>query len=282
MANILSIQSHVAFGHVGNRAAVFPLERLGHEVIAVNTVDFSNHTGYGAWTGEVFSPAHVRAILAGVAARGALGKLDAVLSGYLGDVALGEIVLETAAAARPAFYACDPVMGDVGRGFFVRPGLPEFIRDRAVPASDLITPNRFELEYLAGSDVRTLPDALAATASLRKRGPSLVLVTSLDRKDGTAGAIEMLVDGDDGAWLVATPLLPLDPMPNGAGDAVCALFLSHWLTTRDPGLALARAASGIYAIFEATRDAGQRELALIAAQDAFAAPVARFAAEKVR
>jgi pyridoxine kinase len=282
MAAILSIQSHVAFGHVGNRAAVFPLERLGHEVIAVNTVDFSNHTGYGAWTGEVFSPAHVRAILQGVADRGALQRLDAILSGYLGDVLLGEVVLETVAASRPALYACDPVMGDVGRGFFVRPGLPDFIRDRALPLADLVTPNRFELEFLAGTAVRTLDQALAATATLRAKGPGLVLVTSLDRADGAADAIEMLVDTKDGAWLVATPLLPLEPMPNGAGDAVCALFLSHWLHSRDAAVALSRAASGIYAIFEATSAAGQRELALIAAQDEFAAPMPRFTAQKVR
>ncbi|MDB5364236.1 MAG: pyridoxamine kinase [Rhodospirillales bacterium] len=281
MANILSIQSHVAYGHVGNRAAVFPLERLGHEVIAVNTVDFSNHTGYGAWEGEVFSPAHVRAILGGVEARGGLERLDAVLSGYLGDVALGDVVLETVAKARPALYACDPVMGDVGRGFFVRPGLPEFMAKRALPLADLVTPNRFELEFLAGAQVHTLDDALGAAASLRAQGPKLVLVTSLDRKDGDPNVIEMLLDTADGAWLVATPLLDLDPMPNGAGDAVCALFLSHWLTSRDPGAALARAASGIYAIFEATRAAGQRELALVAAQAEFAAATPRFKAEKV-
>jgi pyridoxine kinase len=224
----------------------------------------------------------VRAILQGVADRGALARLDAVLSGYLGDVALGEVVLETVAASRPAFYACDPVMGDVGRGFFVRPGLPDFIRDRAVPRADLITPNRFELEFLAGRDVRTLDDALAASASLRANGPKLVLVTSLDRADAAPDTIEMLVDSADGAWLVQTPLLKLEPMPNGAGDAVAALFLSHWLSTRDAATALARAASGIYAIFEATKEKGQRELALIAAQDEFAAATPRFAAQKAR
>jgi pyridoxine kinase len=282
MAQLLSIQSHVAYGHVGNRAAVFPLERLGHEVIAVNTVDFSNHTGYGAWQGQVFSPDHVRAILDGVAARGGFDRLDAILSGYLGDVALGEVVLDTVARAAPALYACDPVMGDVGRGFFVRPGLPEFLRDRALKLAHLVTPNQFELEFLAGCAVRTLDDALEAAASLRAQGPKLVLVTSLDRQGAPPGVIEMLLDTEDGAWLVGTKRLDFEPLPNGAGDAVAALFLSHWLTTRDPALALARAASGIYAIFEATRAAGTRELALIAAQDEFAAALPRFKPEKVR
>lgn len=283
---ILSIQSHVAFGHVGNRAAVFPLERMGHEVVAVNTVDFSNHTGYGAWAGQVFSAEHVRSIIDGVAARGCLERVDAVLSGYQGDVALGQVILDAVARvkrARPdAIYACDPVMGDVGRGFFVRPGLPEFLRDRAVPAADLLTPNQFELEYLTGGSAATLETALAATASLRARGPRLVLVTSLTRAEAPAGTIEMLLDAGDAAWLIATPRIDMDPPPNGAGDAVAALFLSHLLTSGDPATALAHAASGIAAIFEATKAAGTRELALVAAQDRFAAQDARFRPVRVR
>ena len=145
--NILSIQSHVAYGYVGNRAATFPLQRLGFDVWAVNTVQFSNHTGYGAWQGEVFSPAHVRSIVDGIAERGVMGQCDALLSGYLGDPALGEVVVEAAErvrAANPAaVWACDPVMGDVGRGFFVRPGIPELFRDRIVPMADVIAPNQF-------------------------------------------------------------------------------------------------------------------------------------------
>lgn len=183
MKTVISIQSHVAYGYVGNRAAVFPLQRLGCDAIAVNTVQFSNHTGYGEWTGQVFTAEHVADLMDGVAARGVLPTCDALLSGYMGDVGLGRVIVETAArlkAANPrAVYACDPVMGDVGRGFFVRPGLPEFIRDHAVPAADLMTPNQFELEYLTGRTVETLDDALAATAALRERGPRLVLVTSL-------------------------------------------------------------------------------------------------------
>lgn len=286
MKTVISIQSHVAYGYVGNRAAVFPLQRLGCDAIAVNTVQFSNHTGYGEWTGQVFTAEHVADLMDGVAARGVLPTCDALLSGYMGDVGLGRVIVETAArlkAANPrAVYACDPVMGDVGRGFFVRPGLPEFIRDHAVPAADLMTPNQFELEYLTGRTVETLDDALAATAALRERGPRLVLVTSLTRKEADPGHIEMLADDRDGAWLVSTPRLPLDPPPNGSGDAVAALFLAHYLKAFDPAEALEQAAAAIYAIFQTTRRMGTRELQLIAAQDEFVNPSQRFTATRVR
>jgi pyridoxine kinase len=287
MKHVLSIQSHVAYGYVGNRAAAFPLQRLGVDVSAVNTVQFSNHTGYGAWTGEVFPAAHVAAILDGIRDRGGLATCDAVLSGYMGDAALGQVILDTVAAVRAgnpgALYCCDPVMGDVGRGFFVRPGIPEFMRDAAVPAADIITPNQFELEFITGRPITSLAEALAATAQVRTIGPRLVLLTSLTRAEAPADTIELLLDSPDGAWIVATPRLPLDPAPNGAGDAVAALFLAKILDDPDdPPAALAHAAAAIYAAFAATAAAGKRELQLIAAQDELVRPLKRFPIEKVR
>jgi len=286
MRTVLSIQSHVAFGHVGNRAAVFPLERLGCDVIAVNTVQFSNHTGYGAWTGSVFPPDHIAEVVRGIDERGALATCDAVLTGYMGDATLGAVILNTVArvkSARPdALYACDPVMGDVGRGMFVRPGLPEFFRDRAVPAADLITPNQFELEYLTGRAVTDLDGALAAAAAARALGPRLVLVTSLTRAEAPAHTIEMLLDSAEGSWLVATPRLDVEPAPNGAGDCVAALFLAKLLETGSPPDALAHAASAIFAVFSATHAAGTRELALIPAQSELVQPARRFDAVKLR
>lgn len=286
MKTILSIQSHVAYGYVGNRAAVFPLQRLGHDVIAVNTVQFSNHTGYGAWTGEVFSAAHIADVIEGLAARGVLGRCDAVLSGYMGDAALGQVILDTVARVRTAnpdaLYACDPVMGDVGRGFFVRPGIPDFMKADAVPRADLITPNQFELEFLTGHTVRSLEDALAAAAAARALGPRLVLVTSLMRAGAAPDTIEMLVDSAEGTWLVATPRLPLEPPPNGAGDCVAALFLATYLESGDPAAALGHAAAAIYAVFAATQAAGTRELQLIAAQDRLVRLERRFPVERLR
>ena len=282
--NILSIQSSVAYGHVGNSAAVFPLQRQGFEVWPVITVHFSNHTGYGEWRGPVLPAADVAEVIQGIDDRGVLPTCDAVLSGYMGDRTIGDVILDArarVAAANPnAVYCCDPVMGDVGRGFFVRPGIPEFMRDHAIPAANVITPNQFELEFLTGTEVRTLADALAAVDAVRARGPRVVLVTSLQRADGPEDRIEMLAVSEAGAWLTATPLLPLSV--NGAGDATAALFLSHVLRTGDPAAALAKTASSIYAVMEETHRQGSREIQLIAAQAHIADPAARFHAERVR
>ena len=172
---LLSIQSSVAFGHVGNSAAVFPLQRLGIEAWAVNTVHFSNHTGYGEWRGPLLSADDLRAVIQGVEERGALERVAAVLSGYQGAEEVGQVVLDTVARVKElnpaAVYCCDPVMGDVGRGMFVRPGIPEFMRDRVVPAADVITPNHFELDFLSGRETRTVSDVLDAADAVRASGP---------------------------------------------------------------------------------------------------------------
>lgn len=286
MHHVLSIQSHVAYGHVGNAAAVFPLQRMGIEVWPVHTVQFSNHTGYGAWTGQVFDAGHIAQVLEGMEARGGLATVDAVLSGYLGAAPLGAAVLDAVARVRArgrrALYCCDPVMGDVGRGVFVRPDIPDFFRGHAVPAADIVTPNRFELELLTGRAVATLEDALAAADALRAMGPKVVLVTSLDRADGPADRIEMLAVADDGAFLVATERLPFDPPPNGTGDCTAALFLGRYLASRDAADALGHAATGVFGVLEATKAAGSRELQLVAAQAAFAAERPRFPVTRVR
>ena len=286
MQRVLSIQSHVAFGHVGNRAAIFPLQRMGIDALAINTVEFSNHTGYGAWRGMVLPPAHITDLVLGLEALGALQGCDGVLSGYAGEAALGEAVLDAVRRVRAhqprSLYCCDPVMGDVGRGFFVQPGIPEFMRDRALPAADIATPNQFELEFLTGRRVTDLASALAATGAARGLGPKLVLVTSLTRSDAPADQIEMLLDTPAGAYLTATPRLALAPAPNGAGDCVAALFLGKLLQTGDPAAALDHATAAIHAVFAATQAADTRELALIAAQDQLAQPTRRFPLTQVR
>ena len=284
MDGILSIQSWVSYGHVGNAAALFPLQRLGFETWGVNTVQFSNHTGYGQWRGTVFEPTQIAELIEGMAGRGALDHCRAVLTGYMGDPALGAVVLDTVArvrAANPgALWLCDPVMGDTDGGFYVKPGLPEFFRDRAVPMADIITPNQFELEFLTGRTIRDLDGAVDATAAARALGPKVVVLTSLVRPDAPKDRIELLVSTAAGTWRVATPLLPI--AVNGAGDAVAALFLAHWLKTGgDPAAALSAAASAIYAVLKETHARGEREIQLIAAQDELVAPRELFAAERV-
>ena len=270
MKTILSIQSHVAFGHVGNTAAVFPLQRMGHEVIAINTVQFSNHTGYGDWTGQVFTADHIEDLLNGLEGRGVFPRVDGFLTGYLGDASIGEIILQVAARMPQATWLCDPVMGDTGRGFFTRPGIPEFFKDRALPAAKIITPNQFELEYLSGCAIKTLADAKAACAKLHQNGPEIILVTSLLTNETKFDEIAMLVSHKNGAvYQVTTPMLDLDPAPNGAGDCTAALFLGHSLAGEPLDRALGLTGASIFKLFEATKKAGTRELALIAAQDTF-------------
>ena len=280
----LSLQSHVAYGYVGNRAATFPLQRLGHEVWAVNTVEFSNHTGYGAWRGRTAPAEQVADIVHGIEALGLLPRCDALLTGYVGDAALGGVVLETAQkvrAANPkALWCCDPVLGDVDTGIYVKPGIDAFFRDQAIPAADLVTPNHFELEHLTGRPVGTMAEALEAARSLLK-GPRLALITSLRRAEMPSDQIEMIAVMPDVAWRVATPLIGFDIMPNGTGDMVAALFTACWLENGDAADALGRVASAVYAVLETTRHMGERELQLVAAQDRLVEPPHRFMAEKL-
>jgi pyridoxine kinase len=280
----LSLQSHVAYGYVGNRAATFPLQRLGHEVWAVNTVEFSNHTGYGAWRGRTAPAGQVADIVQGIEALGLLPKCDALLTGYVGDAALADVVMDTARRVRSAnpkaLWCCDPVLGDVDTGIYVKPGIDTFFRDRAIPAADLVTPNHFELEHLTGRKVDTMVNALAAAHVLLK-GPRLVLVTSLKRIDQAADQIEMLAVSHEAAWRIATPHIGFPVAPNGTGDTVAALFAAHWLESGDIAQSLGKAASSIYAVLEATRQMGERELQLVAAQDRLVAPPRQFRAEKI-
>ena len=281
--NILSIQSHVAFGHVGNASATFPMQRLGHEVWPIHTVQFSNHTGYGSWTGRVFDGMAVEELVDGIAARGVLPSCDGILSGYMGSADIGQAILGTVARVREAnpnaLYCCDPVIGDVGRGIFVRPGIPEFMRDNAVPSADIITPNQFELDFISGRNSATLADAKSALAAVQRTGPGVVLVTSLHTDATPPDSIDLMAAAGDEVWLVRTPKLGVSV--NGAGDAIAALFFVHYLETRSARAALERAASSVYGLLRRTEQAGARELLSVAAQDEFVSPSHVFTAQPV-
>lgn len=286
---ILSIQSHVAFGHVGNAAAVFALQRLGLEVWPVMTVQLSNHTGYATWRGQSFEADHVADVVRGLEEVGALADCQAVLSGYLGTAAVGEAVLaavERAGRCNPAaFFVCDPVMGDHGPGLYVPEAVVAFLRDRAVPRARIVTPNLFELEWLTGRRIESDEAALAAARGLLAFGPEVVLLTSLRFADIEPGSVSLLAVTGEGAWRVVTPWLALDPPANGFGDLLAALFLGHYLLAGDgPGRvadAAAEAASATFALVVATHQAGSRELPLIAAQEALVRPDRLFQAERI-
>lgn len=281
---ILSIQSSVAYGHVGNSAAVFPLQRIGVEVMPVHTVNFSNHTGYGAWRGPLIAPDDVREVVTGVEERGAFADTDAILSGYQGGEGIADVILDAVArvkAANPAaLYACDPVMGNAKSGCFVAPAIPVLLRDRVVPAADIITPNQFELGFLTGTEPDTLESTLASADLAREMGPSIVLVTSVERPDREPGTIEMLAVTPEGAWIVTTPHLPFKA--NGSGDVTAALFTAHYVRTRDAADALARTTSSVFDLLRTTHESGRRELQLVAAQEFYAHPQLQFEVRQVR
>lgn len=281
--NILSIQSWVAYGHVGNASAVFPMQRLGCEVWAIHTVQFSNHTGYGAWKGRVFDAPMIDELVDGIAERGVLGRCDGVISGYMGSADIGNAILGAVARVRTAnpaaTYCCDPVIGDVGRGVFVRPGIPEFMRDQAVPAADVITPNQFELDFLAGRTTHSLADAKTAIAKVRQMGPKVVMVTSLLTEETPEDCIDLVAADANGTWRVRTPRLGLSV--NGAGDAIAALFNLHWKRSGSAAEALTRAGSSVYGLLKRTEAAGAREILTVAAQDEFVSPTETFQAEPI-
>lgn len=282
MTKIVSIQSHVAYGYVGNSAATFPLQRMGAEVWPVLTVHFAASTIYGPPRGPLLSPDQVGDVVDGMAGLGFLDDVDAVLSGFQGAPAMSARIADSVRVIKErspgAIYCCDPVMGDVDRGFFVMPGLPEQIRDAVIPHTDLVTPNHFELNFLTGREASTMAEIVAAARALRAQGPDVVLVTSAVAEDAPDDQLHMLAVDGEGAWLVTTPMI--GRTFTGSGDVTAAVFLNSYLAG---GLqhALGRTADVVYGLLAKTAELGQRELALVAAQDEFVAPTHHFEVERV-
>lgn len=286
---ILSINSHVVRGHVGNSATVFPLQCLGYEVWPVHTTLFSNHPGHGQWRGHVVESRRVAQVLDGIADGGAFAGVEAVLTGYLGSVDTGEAALAAVAAvkgARPAaLYCCDPVIGDADEGLYVEDTLARWFGERAVAVADILTPNRFELAYLSGRPAATEVEALAAARTLIERGPWLVMATSI-AADGAAaagaeGRISTLAVTAAGAWRVTTP--KLTTRAKGAGDVLAALFLGRYLEAGDAGAALEQAVSSVFGLIAAMGNTlgGEqaRDLPLVASRVEITDPATRFLAE---
>lgn len=274
---ILSLQSSVVRGHVGNAAALPILHRLGFEVWPIDTVMFSNHPAHGAFTGQAHDPEIIAELVGGLA--GDLDRCEAVLSGYLGRAGTGPVVLDAVAAVKranaDALYCCDPVIGDNG-ATYVAEGVPGFFRDHAIPVADIVMPNAFEAAWLTGVGVDSLDRARDAAQALRSRGPGLVVITGIRHRTELA---TLAVDGES-AWAVSTPVLEM--ASHGAGDAFTALFLGYYLTNRDAADALGRAASGLHAILCKTLEFGDGgDLRLISALDDMAAPMERFVARRL-
>ncbi|EKM0371013.1 pyridoxal kinase PdxY [Cronobacter turicensis] len=286
MKNILAIQSHVVFGHAGNSAAEFPMRRLGANVWPLNTVQFSNHTQYGQWTGAVMPPSHLTEIVQGIAAIGQLSRCDAVLSGYLGSAEQGEHILEIVRQVKTANpqakYFCDPVMGHPEKGCIVAPGVAEFHAHFALPASDIIAPNLLELEMLSGHAVASVDEAVVTARELIARGPQIVLVKHLARAGYHQDRFEMLLVTSDEAWHISRPLVDFGArQPVGVGDVTSGLLLVKLLQGATLREALEHVTAAVYDIMVTTKRMEEYELQVVAAQDGIAQPEHYFTAVKL-
>jgi len=286
MKNILSIQSHTVFGHAGNSAAEFPMRRLGANVWPLNTVQFSNHTQYGHWTGTVMPATHLTDIARGISDIDRLKTCDAVLSGYLGSAEQGEQILEIVRmvkAANPdAWYFCDPVMGHPEKGCIVAPGVAEFHLRSALPASDVIAPNLLELEMLSERTITNVEQAVEASRELIAQGPKIVLVKHLARAGYRSDRFEMLLVTADEAWHISRPLIDFGVrQPVGVGDLSSGLLLVDLLHGLSLQQALEHVTAAVYEVMLKTHQMGEYELQLVAAQQSIAEPTQHFAAVKL-
>jgi pyridoxine kinase len=274
--SVISIQSQVAFGHVGNSAAVFPMQMHGIDVIAVPTTLLSNRPGYPTLRGRVLEAPLVADLLAGIEERGAVEDASMILSGYLGSPEIAVVVAHFVARAKAhngaLLYCCDPVLGDRDRGLFVRPEIPPLVRDRLCALADIITPNHFEFEWLSGAKVATIDQLIVQARALT--GPSTVVVTSAELADTPDGQIETLAIERSQAWRVRTPKLPISP--NGTGDLFASLFVSARVRTAETPEALSHAASAVFAVLERTAARGTEEMRIVESAAVLVDPKRRF------
>ncbi|OHD19420.1 MAG: pyridoxal kinase [Spirochaetes bacterium GWD1_61_31] len=279
---VLSIQSHVVYGHVGNRSAVFPLELLGIETWPLNTVQFSSHSGKPGWKGSFFPSQHITDVIDALKVLAVLKNCDAIISGYIGNVAMGEAIIgavkQIVQANSAALYCCDPVMGDFPEGYYVAPGLFDFFKQSALPLATIVTPNQFEAELFYGQSIQNDADTAKAADSIHALGPAIVIITSC--RSGRSDSIKVMLSCKAGKYYVETPLLAFDSAPKGSGDLFTALFLGHYLLTHDPVLALENSTNTIWSILELTHERGLTELAILQSAAAILLPPKRFTAHR--
>ncbi|NAW57164.1 MULTISPECIES: pyridoxal kinase PdxY [unclassified Vibrio] len=284
MKGILSIQSHVVYGHAGNSSAVFPLQRMGFEVWPIHTVQFSNHTQYQqGWTGQAFSAQDINTLVNGMQNIGQLEHCLAVLSGYQGSaeqcLAIMDTVKQVKAANPDALYVCDPVMGAPDKGCIVAPGIAEHLINDVMPMADVIVPNQFELSQFVDMEIRHLDDAVTACRKALEKGPSVVLVKHLHSV--SEQQFTMMLATQEGCFIAQRPHLPFDKQPVGVGDLISALFTGALLKGLSPKQAFEHAHNACYAVLKETHQRGEWELQTIAAQQELVEPRERFDAQAV-
>lgn len=285
MKNILSIQSHVVYGYAGNKSATFPMQLLGVDVWALNTVQFSNHTQYGKWTGMVMPKEQIGEIVRGIDEINALGECDAVLSGYIGSAEqVAEIVnaFEQVKACNPkAIYLCDPVMGHPDKGCIVADGVKEGLVNLAMAKADIITPNLVELRELSGLAVENFEQAIEAVKAILAKGPKKVLVKHLSRVGKYDSQFEMLLANGEGIWHISRPLHSFSKEPVGVGDLTAGLFLANLLNGKSDLEAFEHTANAVNDVMEITHQRGRYELQTIAARDFILQPKSAYKAVKI-
>lgn len=259
---ILSIQSHVVYGYVGNKAATYPLQSMGYDVCPINTVQFSNHTGYGKWKGEIFSPQHIRSIIEGLIDLKVTSRFKALISGYLGNDEIGEVILETAESLKLP-YLCDPVMGDIGRGLFVNEKIVDFFKNKAIKKAKIITPNHYEAELLFGNNIDSLADAKNAANYFHSLGIKIVIITSFRAKELEPNKMHVYLSAEGQTKIGQTPLEVFDIAPNGTGDLFSSLFLGHFLNDNNIDSAFHQTLCKMYMVIQATQALKQRELKIV-------------------
>ncbi len=259
---VLSIQSEVAYGHVGNSGARFALMRLGVETMSAPTVFFSNHPGHDGFRGKAFPADDLAELTQGLEERGFLKGVDAVITGYLGAPEQALVARDAALAVKranpQAVYLLDPVFGD-DDGAYARPGVAEAMARHLLPLADIVTPNRFELASLTSRRIETAADAVAAARAL---GRPLTLATSTPCGAGRIGTAAVTARE---AWLVETERF--EAPPRGTGDVLAATFLARRLKGAGVAEALGGAVAAVHGLIRASVEAGLNEMPLVARQD---------------
>lgn len=308
MSRVISIQSHVVHGYVGNKAAVFPLQLLGYDVDFINSVHFSNHTGYeNGLKGDVMNGEQLKQIIQGLEDNDLLGEVGHVLTGYMGSASFCEAVLtvlQTIRKYNPTVqFVCDPVLGDHGK-FYVPPQLVTVFRDTVIPMADIVTPNQFEVEQLTGIVITTMEDARKACCQLHAMGPLTVFITSMvladETEDGSnndtdkvrSKTISILAskrskDGQqpDQLWRIDCPMIP--GSFTGTGDLTASLLLGH--LAKDPEnlpLVMEKVINTMYVVIERTHKlsgttAKSKELKLIQSKHDIENPPSLFQARPI-
>ncbi|MCS0350778.1 pyridoxal kinase PdxY [Vibrio ordalii] len=281
MQGILSIQSHVVYGCAGNSSAVFPLQRLGHVVWPIHTVQFSNHTQYTqGWTGKVMQPGDISDLAQGLVNIEVVSGIKAVISGYIGSDAQADEILDTVErvkSANPnALYICDPVMGDPVKGCVVSPDVTKALCERIMQKADIIVPNQFELARFTGIEIDDLESAIKACQRALTMGPKIVLVKHLH--SASEHQFTMLLGSAQGLFLITRPLLDFVRQPVGVGDLITSLFTGYYLNNHDALKSFELCNHAVYHVLKQTAEQGEWELQIIAAQEELVSTIADFTA----